>query len=228
METTSPWLFMDSDQHLRILPIHFVHINLEHCIYQLTKDSRNLIVPATLLSRLDSRQPVVSRNTRPDMLTRACLLVAAALPWYAVVSGTFGLYFYVLLLVPQVGRLFEGTAGNAVSEALFFAALMAALPLALLLLATPIGLVFAAIRHPPGGLAGRTVRGGCVISMSFAALYAAIIIVAWVNGLIQGDAAGFWLWGLINVAVLLCGMAATWRGWTWLLYNRRDRTELRL
>ena len=160
---------------------------------------------------------IITNDTRPDALTRVCLLVAAALPWYAVVSGTFALYFYVLLLVPQVGRILDGAAGNAVSEALFFTALMAALPLALLLLlATPIGLVFAAFHHPLGGLAGRAVRGGCVASMSFAALYAAIIIVAWVNGLMREGEVGVWWSGMLHIAVLLCGMVATWRGWTWL------------
>ncbi|MDE2715704.1 MAG: hypothetical protein OXI33_01645 [Chloroflexota bacterium] len=165
----------------------------------------------------------MSRDTRLDALTRVSLLGAAALPWYAVASGIFGLYFYVLLLVPQVGRLLDGTAGNAVNDALFFAVLIAALPLALfLLLATPIGLVFAAFRHPPGGLAGTTVRCGCVVSMAFAALYAAIIIVACVNGLMQEGEVGVWWSGLLHIAVLLCGMAATWRGWTWLRHNRRE------
>ena len=164
----------------------------------------------------------MSRDKRPDVLTRVCLLGAGALPWYAVASGTFGLYFYVLLLVPQVGLALDGAAGNAVSEALFFTALIAAFPLALLLLLVmPAGLVFAVIRHPPGGLAGGTVRGGCVVSMVFAVLYAAIITVAWVTGLTQGDAEGLWLWGLINVAVLLCGLAATGLGWTWLRHARK-------
>lgn len=160
---------------------------------------------------------IMSRDTRPGALTRICLLGAAALPWYAVASGIYVLYFYVLLLVPQVGRTLEGMAEGIVSDILFFAALTAVLPLALLLLlATPVGLVFAAVRHPPGGLAGRTVRGGCVVSLAFAALYAAIIIVAWVTGLMQGDEEGVWWWGLINASVLLCGMVATWRAWTWL------------
>lgn len=135
----------------------------------------------------------MSRDKRPDPLTRVCLLIAAALPWYAVTSGIFGLYFYVLLLVPQVGRVLGEAAVTAVSEFLFFAAQMAALPLGLLLLvAMPAGLVFAVFRHPPVGLAGGTVRAGCVVSMVFAVLYSAIIIVAWVTGLTHRFCCSVW------------------------------------
>ena len=69
-----------------------------------------------------------SREIQPDIFTRACLLVAAALPWYAVFSGLFGLYFYVLLAVPQVGSLLGGTAGEAASVVLFAVTLAAAAP----------------------------------------------------------------------------------------------------
>lgn len=159
----------------------------------------------------------MSREARPDAFTRVYLLGAAALPWYAVVSGNYALYAYVLLLVPQVGRALDGAAGMVTSDILFYATLIAILPLALLLLlAMPIGLLLAAFRHSPGGPAGRTVRGGCVVSMAFATFYAAIIIVAWVAGMIQEGEAGVWWLGLIDATVLLCGMAATWRGWTWL------------
>ena len=33
----------------------------------------------------------------PTLLTRACLVGAALLPWFAVLSGTYGLYFYIVL-----------------------------------------------------------------------------------------------------------------------------------
>ena len=96
-----------------------------------------------------------SREIRPDIFTRACLLVAAALPWYAVFSGLFGLYFYVLLAVSQVGSLLGGTAGEVASVVLFAVTLAAALPLGLLLLlAMPAGLAWR--RFPP--LAPRVIR----------------------------------------------------------------------
>ena len=43
----------------------------------------------------------MSPDNRPDALTRGCLLLAAALPWYAVASGVFGLYFYVRAIASQ-------------------------------------------------------------------------------------------------------------------------------
>ena len=49
--------------------------------------------------------------------------------------------------------------------------------------------------------------------MAIAALYAAIIIVSFLARLTQ---AGVWMSGLINAAVLLSGLAATWRAWRWL------------
>ena len=112
----------------------------------------------------------MSSDNRPDALTRGCLLLAAALPWYAVASGVFGLYFYVLLLAPMAGRVLDESAGELVADVLFAITLFVALPLALLLLlAMPAGLLWAAFRHPPRGVAGRVGRVGCVASMAFAA-----------------------------------------------------------
>ena len=44
--------------------------------------------------------------------------------------------------------------------------------------------------------------------MAFAALYGAILIVAYVTGLMQDDAAEVWWSDLFHVAVLLCGLVA--------------------
>lgn len=160
------------------------------------------------------RSTTASGGVRPDALTRGFLLMAAALPWYAVASGIFGLYFYALLLVPQAGRILAGTAGEVTSHVLFALTLFAALPLALLLLvAMPAGLAWAAFRGPPGGTFGRMIRVGCVASMAFAVLYSAVLTAGWVDGLTQAEV---WWRGLLHVAVLLCGLAATWRAWRWL------------
>lgn len=147
---------------------------------------------------------------RPDAFTGACLLGTAALPWYALFSGTYGLYFYVLVLVPQAGRMLDGTAGKVVGDVLFVLALLTALPLGLLLLLVMLaGLVWAAFRRPAGGLAGTLVRGGCIASMVFAALYAAVIGAGLISELVQQGTVAVWWSGLVNAAVLSCGLAAT-------------------
>ena len=56
---------------------------------------------------------------RPDVFTIVALMIAA-LPWYAVFSGTYGLYFCVLVLMHEAARLaLGGFAGEAVSAATF-------------------------------------------------------------------------------------------------------------
>ena len=146
---------------------------------------------------------------RPDVLTRLCLLAAAVLPWYAVFSGVFGLYSYVLLLAQVPGRVLGGAVGESASDVLFVLALLAALPLGLLLLAlAPAGLAWAAFRRPPAGLAVGVVRVGCVVQMALAAFYAGLIALGFTGGL--------WQQGLLHAVVLLCGLAATWRVWRWL------------
>jgi len=163
------------------------------------------------------RIPSMSPDNRPDALTRGCLLLAAALPWYAVASGVYGLYFYVLLLVPMAGGILEGSAQEMVTGVLFGFTVAAALPLALLLLLTmPAGLLWAVFRRPLRGLPGRVVRGGCVASMAFAATYAALIFVSNVIDLSQDGAVFQWWADWVHVVALLVGLAATWRAWRWL------------
>ncbi len=159
----------------------------------------------------------MSPGNRPDALTRGCLLLAAALPWYAVASGVYGLYFYVLLLVPMAGGILEGSAQEVVTGVLFGFTVAAALPLALLLLlAMPAGLLWAAFRHPPRGLAGRVGRVGCVASMAFGATYAVLIVLGYVIDLAQNGTIFQWWPGWVHGAVLLAGLAATGRVWRWL------------
>ena len=158
-----------------------------------------------------------SPDNRPDALTRGCLLLAAALPWYAVASGVFGLYFFVLLLVSMAGGALEGAVQEVVTGVLFGFTVAAALPLALLLLlAMPAGLLWAAFRGPPRGLAGRVGRVGCVASMAFAATYAVLIVLGYVIDLAQNGTGFLWWPGWFHLAVLLAGLAATWHSWRWL------------
>lgn len=147
-------------------------------------------------------------NRKPAPVTRVALVCAALLPWFAVFSGTYGLYFYGLLLA---------VAGDALGlgDLLFVALLAFALPLAaLLLVVMPAGAMYAAFRRPPGGWAGRLTRAGCLVSMGFAFVFVALIATMTAVWFLQegvDDAWGpFMLW---RVVVLIFGMWATWRAW---------------
>ena len=75
-------------------------------------------------------------------LTRAALLTAAALPWFAVFSGTYGLYFYIL------------AAAMLLAEWMLIPLLVLAASLGVLLLfVMPAGTIYAALRRPPAGWA---------------------------------------------------------------------------
>ena len=157
-------------------------------------------------------------DNRPDALTRGCLLLAAALPWYSVASGVYGLYFYLLQLTAMAGSVIDEAAEEVLTDVLFGLTLAAALPLAfVLLLAIPAGLLCAAFRDSPRGLSGRVVRGGCVASMAFAATYVVLIVLAYVLDLTQDGTEFQWWPGWVHVAVLLVGLAVTWRARRWLL-----------
>ena len=94
---------------------------------------------------------------------------AAVLPWYAVASGIYSLCLYVLLLVPMAGGILDGTVGRVLTDLLFAVTVFVALPLGLLLLAMPSGLIWAASRRPPVGLVGNVVWGGCVVLLALPA-----------------------------------------------------------
>ena len=105
-----------------------------------------------------------AENSRPTPITWACLVGAALLPWFCLFSGTYGLYFYVVL------------AATLLAPWLLIPALVVAVPIALvLLLIMPAGAVYAAVRRTPLGWAGRLIRAGCVVSMGFAVAYGGLI-----------------------------------------------------
>ena len=157
-------------------------------------------------------------HPKPDALTRAALLAAALLPWYAVLSGTYGLYFYILLIFPQAGRVLSGTAGEAAETTLFIVTLTATVPLAtLVLLAMPAGAIWAALSRPLGGLLCLAARAGCIASMSLSFVYAAIITGVSVNSQANEGFSPLWQSALLgDAAILLGGLAATWKAWRWL------------
>ena len=147
----------------------------------------------------------------------AALAVAAALPWAAVFTGIVGLYFYVLVLVPEAGRFLGGSAGDAVNTALFYLLLIASAPLAVaLLVILPAGLAWAAFRLSLSGWLRRVIRWCCVISMAFAATYAALTIGIMVYAVVQEGIGGIDRSILGMAALLLVGLFATWKAWRWL------------
>ena len=104
-------------------------------------------------------------SSEPTLLTRACLVGAALLPWFALFSGTYGLYFYLVLLAVEL------------AEWLLIPALALAAPLAvLLLLVMPVGVIYAAVRRSPPGWAGRLTTAGCLVSMGFAVVYGGLMV----------------------------------------------------
>ena len=147
-----------------------------------------------------------AQNSRPTLLTRACLVGAALLPWFSVFSGTYGLYFYVVLVAMLL------------SPWLLIPVLVLAAPFAvLLLLIMPAGAVYAAVRGSPQGWAGRLTRAGCLVSMGFAVAYGGLMMAVavapvFVDGVVEG-----WDFSLTwRVGILVVGLLATWRAWCWL------------
>ena len=136
-------------------------------------------------------------------LTRAALLTAAALPWFAVFSGTYGLYFYILV------------AAMLLAEWMLIPLLvLAALLGVLLLLIMPAGTICAALRRPPAGWAGRLTRAGCLVSMGFALMYSSLMVVMLAVWFLQEGVDDSWgpfmAW---RIVVLVIGLWVTWRAW---------------
>ena len=150
-------------------------------------------------------------NSRPTLLTRACLVVAALLPWLAVFSGIYGLYFYVVL------------AATLLAQWLLIPVLVLAVPLAvLLLLFMPAGAFYAAVRSPPQGWLGRLTRAGCLFSMVFALGYGGLmVVIATAPAFADGAGETFDLWLLWRAGALAVGFGATWRAWGWLRLQSR-------
>ena len=162
--------------------------------------------------------PPDTKHTSPDTLTRAALLLAAALPWYAGFSGVYGLYFYILLAVTPAANLLGLATGETATTILFALTLFAAIPLAVLLLVIlPVGAVWAAFRRPAQGLFGKVVRGGCIASMTFCVVYAAIIVGVEAHAVAQGEAAVLRdPWPALHAVILLGGLVVTTKTWLWL------------
>ncbi|MCY4558321.1 MAG: hypothetical protein OXF79_18490 [Chloroflexi bacterium] len=148
-------------------------------------------------------------------LTRAALLTAAALPWFAVFSGTYGLYFYVVLAALLLA---EWMSIPLLAELLVMPLLVLAASLGvLLLLIMPAGTIYAALRRPPAGWAGRLTRAGCLVSMGFALLYSSLMAVMLVVWFLQEGVDDSWgpfmVW---RIVVMVIGLWATWGAWRWL------------
>ena len=157
----------------------------------------------------DRSKPVagVGREGGPalDALTRVALLMAAVLPWFSVFSGTYGLYFYVVLAV------------TLLAQWLLIPVLVFAVPLAvLLLLLMPAGAVYAAVRRPPQGWLGRLTGVGCLVSMVLAVGYGGLMmVIATAPTFADGAAKTFDLSLLWRAGVLAAGFVATWLAWRW-------------
>ena len=165
------------------------------------------------------RAPRDPKHAGPNTLTRATFLLAAAVPWYAVFSGVYGLYFYILVAVTAAGNLLGLAARETASSILFAVTLVAAIPLALLLLVVlPVGAVWAAFRRPPRGLFGKAVRGGCITSMGFCVVYFLIIISVKAYSVTQGNTLALLQdpWPALHALILLGGLVVTAKAWHWL------------
>lgn len=91
----------------------------------------------------------------PCPLARVALLITAALSWYAVATGNYGLYFYLMMFLSIAGKFLGGIVGASVDTTLFIAGLITIIPVAALpLLALPLGTAWAAFRLPVGGIVG--------------------------------------------------------------------------
>ena len=135
---------------------------------------------------------------RPTLLTRACLVGAALLPWFAVFSGTYGLYFYIVL------------AATLLAPWLLIPLLVLAIPFALLLLLImPAGVLYAAACRSPQGLIGWLTKAGLLVSMVFAVAYGGLMVT-----FVAGE--GLELFLIWRLGGLVAGGLATWNALRWL------------
>ena len=160
----------------------------------------------------DGSATPLDESRQPGFVVKACLVGAALLPSFALFSGTYGLYFYVVL------------AATLLLPSLLIPALLLAVPLAvLLLLIMPVGTVYAAACRPPQGWLGQLTRVGCLFSMIFAPGYGGLmVVIATAPAFADGAGETFDLWLLWRAVVLAAGFAATWKAWRWL---RRHTTR---
>ena len=155
------------------------------------------------------------KGSSTGALTRAALLTVAALPWIAVFSGTYGLYFYILVAAMLLA---EWLSIPLLAELLVMPLLVLAASLGVLLLfVMPAGTIYAALRRPPAGWAGRLTRAGCLVSMGFALMYSSLMAVMLAVWFLQEGVDDSWgpflAW---RIVVMVIGLWATWRAWRWL------------
>ena len=146
------------------------------------------------------------------------MLATAALPWYAMFSGIYGLYFYIPLLAGAVG----GITSETIAIIPFAIALLLVIPLsALLLLALPATTLWAACGRRLHPAARWLAVAGCIATMPLALLYA-LIIASGVISIIQSNAdnAGEMLLYFSQALILVAGGCAALKSWRLL---RKDR-----
>ena len=170
----------------------------------------------------------MSSQPQPSAATRIALLATAALPWYAMFSGIYGLYFYILLLAGAVG----GIISETIAIMPFAIALLPVIPLsALLLMALPATTLWAACGRRLHPAARWLAVAGCIGAMSLALLYALIIIASGVISIIQSNAdnadnadnAGETLLYFSQALILVVGGCAAWKSWHLL---RKDHNRV--
>ena len=163
----------------------------------------------------------MTSQPQPSATARIALLATAALPWYAMFSGTYGLYFYILLLAGAA----SGITGETIAIMPFVVALLLVIPLsALLLLALPATTLWAACGQRLHPAARWLAVAGCIATMSLVFFYALIIIASGVISIIQSNAdnAGEMLLYFSQALILVAGGCAAWKSWRWL---RKDRNR---
>ena len=166
----------------------------------------------------------MTSQPQPSTTTRIALLATAALPWYAMFSGTYGLYFYILLLAGAA----SGIIGETIAIVPFAIALLPVIPLsALLLLALPATTLWAACGRRLHPAARWLTVAGCIANMSLVFFYALIIIASGVISIIQSnsDNSGEMLLHFSQALILVAGGCATWKSWIWLRKGRNRGPE---
>ena len=124
------------------------------------------------------------------------------MPWIAVFSGVYGLYFYLIVLAMS---LFPW---------LLVVVLALVPPLAaLLLFILPAGALWAASGRGLPRWLNRLTVAGCLASMAFSAAYGGFMVFVSVLDVEAGPLDWFLLW---RILVLGAGFGAAWRAWRWL------------
>ncbi len=142
-----------------------------------------------------------AHNLGLTLHTGVCLVGAALLPWFALFSGNYGLYCYVVLVAAVLAPWLQVLA-------MVLAAPLAALPLLIL----PVGALRAVMERPPCRWFGRLTPVGCLVSMGFAIVYGGLMmVIGLAPTLVDGAAEAFDLSLSWRAGGLAVGGLATWR-----------------